>query len=788
MIKEKILALIAQDLERPLMDIEIKDMLEMEDDEFGYLKIMLHEMVEDGYLIETKKKKYGTPEMFSMVAGKIQITQKGFGFVLPDNKEVGGDIFIPPSELGGAMNADRVLCKVTKKALEGKRIEGTVIKVVKRANEDIVGTYTGSGGFGFVVPDDKRIHKDIYISSYEAKGAQSGDKVVVKVTEWPTEDRNPEGVIVEILGQKGDPGVDILSIIRKYKLPEEFPSKVLHEAEKIDLEVDPEEIPKRRDLRDHQIVTIDGEDAKDLDDAISVEKLPNGHYLLGVHIADVSFYVREGAALDREALSRATSVYLIDRVIPMLPERLSNGICSLNPNVDRLTLSCNMEIDSQGKVLNHEIYQSVINSKARMTYTAVSDILEGKNLEAHSERYGNFFELFKHMEELCLILRAKRERRGAIDFDFPEPKVLLDDAGKPVDIRPYERRVANRVIEEFMLAANETVAEHFFMMDAPFVYRIHENPTEEKLATFSKFIHNFGYELKGVSTGNVEPKFVQNLLAEVEGKKEAHIINKLMLRSLKQARYSPNDEGHFGLAAEHYCHFTSPIRRYPDLQIHRIIREFITNKMTEERLQKLHGIVETASNQASEQERVAEQAERDTDDLKKAEYMVQFIGEEFNGIISSVTSFGMFIELQNTVEGLVRVADLADDYYIFDDEHLRLIGEHTKKKFTIGDAVIIKVEDVDVDNREVDFSIVAVIREDGTEEKQPVNLKRKSKFGKSVSRAAKAAEEKENAAKDGKAKGGLGKPKRPAFQAGKRGKLPKERGKSKKAARSTREK
>lgn len=713
MLKERIIELLSQEIGRPMMDREIMAFLAIDHTEEAYLKEALDELVADGRLIVTKKRKYGTPQMFSMVSGKIQLHQKGFGFVMPDPGQEDGDIFIPPSELMGAMNGDRVLAKITKRAQDGKRIEGKIEQIVKRENSEVVGTFQESNravGFGFVLADDKRIHKDIFVSGSNTLGAQSGDKVVVKITRWGTEDKNPEGEVVVVIGKKGEPGVDILSVIKRFKLPETFPNKVLKEADRIEQTIDEASLKGRRDFRNDLVVTIDGEDAKDLDDAITVKKLENGNYELGVHIADVSNYVKEGGALDAEALKRGTSVYLIDRVIPMLPERLSNGICSLNPDVDRLTLSCIMEIDKQGRAVNHEICESVIRSKARMTYTIVSNVLEGKMDPAY-ERYAHLFDTFKLMEELALILRKKRMDRGAIDFDFPEPKVILDTTGKPIDIKAYDRRIANRIIEEFMLAANETVAEHFFWMEAPFVYRIHEDPSEDKIAAFSKFIHNFGYTIKGAASGEIHPRAVQDLLSQVEGTKEEAIINRLMLRSLKQAKYSPVDSGHFGLAAEHYCHFTSPIRRYPDLQIHRIIREYITGTIDETRINRLHGIVANAAGIASERERLADQAERDVDDMKKAEYMEQFIGEEFDGVISSVTGFGMFIALPNTVEGLVRLADMNDDYYVFDDERLCLTGERKKQRYTIGDRLVIKVEGVNVDAREIDFSIVSRIND-----------------------------------------------------------------------------
>jgi len=606
--------------------------------------------------------------------------------------------------LNGAMHNDRVIARMSRKMGNGKRAEGEIIRIIERVNKEIVGTFESSKNFGFVVSDDKRINYDIYIPKSEFNGAKDGYKVVAAITRWPEARRNPEGRVVEVLGHKDDIGTDILSIIRKYKLPEQFPKKVLNEADNIPDTVTEEEIARRRDLRDMNIVTIDGADAKDLDDAVSIEKLPNGNYRLGVYIADVTYYVKEGSNLDKEALKRGTSVYLVDRVIPMLPKRLSNGICSLNPNVDRLTMSVFMEIDRNGKVVNHEIFEGVIKTKERMTYSDVSDILEKEDPEL-IKRYDYLVEDFKLMQELAMVLSKRKDRRGSIDFDFPESKIILDDEGRPIEIKKAERRIANRIIEEFMIVCNETIAEHMYWLKIPFVYRVHEVPDSEKIASFNKFIHNFGYHLKGTSE-EVHPKALQDLLRKIEGKKEEHIISTLMLRSLRQARYSPENLGHFGLASNYYCHFTSPIRRYPDLQIHRIIREMLNEKLQQNRITKLKGIVANAADRSSERERVAVEAERETDDLKKAEYMSYHVGEEFDGIISSVISFGMFVELENTVEGLVRISTLVDDYYIFDEVNHLFKGERTNKTYRIGDEVRIKVSNVNVSQKEVDFVLI----------------------------------------------------------------------------------
>jgi len=703
-IKEKVLQLL-KEVERPLMDIELAEIFDIDKKQYGEFFAILDELERDGELMVTRKKKYAVPEFYGLKRGRIQGTQKAFAFFIPDDGS--GDVFIPPNALNGALHNDKVQIAVTSTSIESKREEGEVEKILERANTEMVGVFQKGKTFGFVVPDEKRIPTDIYVPESFVGDAENGDKVVVKVIKWPASGKNPEGKIIEVLGKKGSNEADIRSVIRKYKLPEAFPKKVEAEAESIPTEVPEEDMIGRRDLRDDVVFTIDGADAKDLDDAVSVKVLENGNILLGVHIADVTHYVKENSKLGKEALKRATSVYLIDRVIPMLPKRLSNGVCSLNPQVNRLTLSINMEIDDTGTVVNHEIYESVIKTVDRLTYTDVSDILEDVERPELS-KYDYLVETFKIMEKLQGILREKRSRRGMIDFNFSEAKIVLDEEGHPIDIIKQERRIANKIIEEFMLVANETIAEHMHWMELPFVYRIHENPSEERITAFNKVIHNFGYFIKG-QHGEVHPKAIQNLLKKIEGTKEEHLISKLMLRSLKQAKYSPLNEGHFGLASEYYCHFTSPIRRYPDLQIHRIIKEMLASKLTEGRINKLENIVAEAALQSSEQERVAEQAERDTDDLKMAEYMSQFIGEEFVGFVSSVTSFGMYIELENMCEGLVHVKTLNDDYYNYDENTLSLVGERSKRRYTIGDDIVVRVEKVDVDAREVDFIVIKKI-------------------------------------------------------------------------------
>ncbi|WP_199621526.1 ribonuclease R [Paenibacillus alkalitolerans] len=676
---------------------------------FKELVKLLNDMENEGDILRTRTERYGVPERMNLVRGRLHAHPKGFGFLIPEDRDH-PDIYIHANDMKGAMQNDIVLGRVTGRGgPNGGKLEGEVVRVVKRANTEIVGTFENHETYAFVIPDDRRIQKDIFVPREKFKGAVSGQKVVVKLVTYPDGRAAAEGEVVEILGHKDDPGVDILSIIRKFGLPEAFPEEVMAEAEAAPDTIREEELAGRRDLRDRTIVTIDGEDAKDLDDAVNVDLLENGNYLLGVHIADVGYYVREGSALDREAFNRGTSVYLVDRVIPMLPHRLSNGICSLNPQVDRLTMSCDMEIDPSGRIVRHDIYPSVIKTVERMTYSNVRKLVD-EDAEPEPElvsRYDSLMPMFLRMKELAMILRNKRMRRGAIDFDFSESKVKVDENGKPVDIVKRPRTIAEMIIEEFMLAANETVAEHFHWLKVPFLYRIHEDPDQEKLAHFMQFITNFGYVVKG--KGNtVHPRALQSLLEEIKGAKEETVISTVMLRSMKQAKYDAEPLGHFGLAAEFYSHFTSPIRRYPDLVIHRVIREALTGagSLDEHRHEHLTARMPDIAQHSSERERLAVEAERETDALKKAEFMLDKIGEEFEGIISSVTSFGMFVELENTVEGLVRLSDLTDDYYHFHEMQLALIGERTSKIFRIGDEVKVRVARVNVEERTIDFEMV----------------------------------------------------------------------------------
>lgn len=712
-IRESLLGLINDNHYNPLKKEELALIFNIHPAEMPIFYNFLDELEDEGYIVKTKKGRIMSPNTMGLFVGKFISHRKGFGFVESD-EEFTQDLFIPKDNINGALHNDRVMAEIITPATEDKRAEGKVIKIIKREVTRVVGLFQENKSFGFVVPDDKKFNQDIFIPKRFFSGAKNDDKVVCEITVWPQENRKPEGKIIEILGKKGERGVEIDSIIRAHGLPEEFPKKVIEEANYVSSQDLNDEIGRRLDIRHLNIFTIDGEDAKDLDDAISIEQLQNGNYKLGVHIADVTHYVKEKNKLDKEALKRATSVYLVDKVIPMLPKQLSNGVCSLNPFEDKLTLSCFMEIDSEGKVINSDIAETVINSKARMTYTEVSDILE-KNDEKLKKTFAAQVDDFSKAEKLARILMNRRQKRGSIDFDFPEAKIILNGKGEVVDIKHYERRISNKMIEEFMLVANETVAEHFYWLQLPFVYRIHETPSAEKMEDLKKFISTFGYTIKG-DMENIHPKEIQGIIEKIKGTKEEESISTIALRSMKQAKYSPQCIGHFGLAAKYYCHFTSPIRRYPDLQIHRIIKEQLNNKINNKRQEQLAHIVEYASTQSSERERVAELAERDVHDFYKACYMADKVGQEFEGVVSSVTSFGMFIELDNTVEGLIRLANMRDDYYIFDQEKYTIIGERTHKTFRIGDTVKIQVENVNIDFREIDFRLIAKIEESHMEQ------------------------------------------------------------------------
>ena len=699
--KERILAFMHEDAYKPLLFDELVVVLDVPPEDVNAFRNILDELEEEGRIFKTRKNRYGVPERMNLVVGCLQGSERGYAFVIPDDESM-NDIFIPADSINGAMHNDKVIARINKKITEGRRAEGEIVRVVKRANNTVVGTFEMSRYFGFVTPDNVKISGDIFVPKDEFNGAKSGQKVVAEIVKWPEKRRNAEGRIIEILGDKDETGTDILSIIKAYGLSEDFPENVERQLRDIPDEITEDSIKNRRDLRNLRMVTIDGEDAKDLDDAVSIEKLADGKYRLGVHIADVSHYVSEGSPLDKEALKRGTSVYLVDRVIPMLPKKLSNGICSLNAGVDRLSFSVMMDIDSSGKVVDHEIFESVINVNERMTYTDVYKILEEDDEEL-KKRYSHLVEDFKTMKELAVILRNRRMSRGSIDFDFAEAKIMLDDRGKPVDIKKYEYTIANRIIEEFMLICNETVAEYFYWANSPFVYRVHEDPDPEKIETLSEFVHNLGYHLKGAN--KIHPGALQDLLDKVKGTKEELIVSTVMLRSLQKARYSHQNLGHFGLAAKYYCHFTSPIRRYPDLIIHRIMKEYLRGEMNDERENYLNEILPEISKQCSERERAAEEAERETEDLKKVEYMKQREGDIFTGVISSVTSFGMFVQLENTIEGLVRMSSMDDDYYIYNEKQYCLVGERTRKTYRIGDTIDVILAKADVASRQIEFAI-----------------------------------------------------------------------------------
>ncbi len=709
-LQQRILAFMKEDDYKPLTVAEIEDAFELEEaEEFKELVKTLVKMEAQGLIVRSRSNRYGLPERMNLLRGRFIGHAKGFGFVAPEEEGM-DDIFIPPHDINGAINGDTVLIRVMKET-SGDRREGTVIKIVERGKTTFVGTFQANRGFGFVVPDDKKLNMDIFVAKEDALGAVDGHKVVVEITHWPDDIKSAAGVVTKILGHKNDPGVDILSIIYKLDIPPEFPAEVVDAATKVPDEITEEDLVGRRDLRGETIVTIDGADAKDLDDAVTVTKNDDGTYKLGVHIADVSYYVTEGSIIDQEAYERATSVYLTDRVIPMIPHRLSNGICSLNPQVDRLTLSCEMTIDSSGQVIKHEIFQSVIKTTERMTYSDVYKLLEKRDEHPELvERYEPLIPMFELMAELAQILRNKRMNRGAIDFDFKESKVLVNEDGWPTDIVLRERTVAERLIEEFMLAANETVAEHFHWMELPFLYRIHEDPKPEKLQRFFEFVTNFGLVIKG--TGNsVHPKAMQEIIKSIEGLPEEPVISTMLLRSLQQARYYPESIGHFGLSADYYTHFTSPIRRYPDLIVHRLIRTYLINGDTsKETVVHWNAIMEEIADHTSERERRAVDAERDTDALKKAQFMSDKIGEEFIGMVSSITNFGIFVELPNTVEGLVHISNMTDDYYRFEDRMMMMVGERTGRQFRIGDEVKVRVANVVIEESSVDFEIVDMVQ------------------------------------------------------------------------------
>lgn len=699
--KKMILSYIMSQEYKPLKFKEMVGMLQVPKNEKDDLRIVLESLITEGKIVIDVKGKFKVAQD-NLKIGSFLGTQRGFGFVRIEGEPE--DIFIPEGATKGALHNDKVQVRVSKEKT-GKRKEGEIVGILERGTDIIVGTFAKSKNFGFVIADNQKFNKDIFIPKEHTKGAVTGHKVVVQITNYGGKEKNPEGKITEILGHVNDPGVDILSIIKGYNLPEEFPEAVMRQIEDIPDEVSGKDMAGRMDIRDLQMVTIDGEDAKDLDDAITVSK--NGNiYKLGVHIADVTNYVTENSPLDKEAVKRGTSVYLVDRVIPMLPHKLSNGICSLNQGVDRLALSCFMDIDEKGNVIGHKIAETIVKVDRRMTYTSVKKILEDSDQEEMKE-YESLLPMFQLMSELANILREKRRKRGSIDFDFPESKITLDKNGKPLEIKPYERNTATKIIEDFMLLANETIAEDYFWQELPFVYRTHENPDAEKIQKLGIFINNFGYTIK-LGQDEIHPKELQKLIEKIENTPEEALISRLTLRSMKQAKYTVTNEGHFGLATKYYCHFTSPIRRYPDLQIHRIIKENIRNGLSEKRISHYDKILPEIALQSSTMERRADEAEREVEKLKKVEYMKQFIGETFEGVISGITTWGLYVELPNTVEGMIRVTNLKDDYYFYDEEKYIMVGEHTRKVYKLGEKINILVAGVDKFTRTIDFELAEV--------------------------------------------------------------------------------
>lgn len=703
--KQMICELMEDPLYVPMKEKELAMFLQVKPEERDDLRIVLDELLAENKLQISKRGKY-TKGSRAMLTGTFIGNSRGFGFVELDGKAENPtleDIFIPEEKINGAMHQDKVEIELLRKPQGKQRQEGQIVRILERGFHQIVGSYQAGRNYGFVIPDNQKIAEDIFIPIECSKGAMDGHKVVVEITEYGKKGRKPEGKIVEIIGHINDPGVDILSVVRGYELPVEFPEKVMRQAERVPMEISEADREGRMDLRDWQMVTIDGEDAKDLDDAVSLT-MEGDVYVLGVHIADVSNYVQENSALDKEALIRGTSVYLVDRVIPMLPHRLSNGICSLNAGEDRLAMSCIMHISRSGEVMDHQIVESVIHVDRRMSYTVVREILEEEASEYRRE-YQELVPMFERMYELSGILRGRRKQRGSIDFDLPEAKIILDNYGKPMEIKPYEANAATKLIEDFMLIANETVAAHIFWQELPFLYRVHEVPDADKIEGLAAMLQNFGYHLKGAK-GEIHPKEIQKLLAGLEGRPEEDLLTRLTLRSMKQAKYATECLGHFGLACKEYCHFTSPIRRYPDLQIHRILKDEIRGRLSDKKIAYYEAILDSVAQQCSKLERRADEAERETEKLKKAEYMEDKIGQCFEGVISGVTGWGLYVELPNTVEGLVHISKMEGDYFIYDAAHYELVGQATGKKYCLGETVMVQVDQVDTILMTIDFMLV----------------------------------------------------------------------------------
>jgi len=697
--KKLICELVAEDMYVPMKEKELAAFMQVPREEKEEFRRILQALVAEGRLQVSAQGRYGKPDDNRLV-GIYTGTARGFGFVEVEGRD--DDLYIPEDKRGGAFHQDRVQVMLLP-GRQGKRQEACVVQVLERGLKQVVGTWEQCENFGFVIPDNSRLGTDIFVPQERSRGAVTGHKVVVELVSYGDEKHKPEGRVAEILGHINDPGVDIMSVVHRFELPTAFGEKVMHQADRVPETVQEADRAGRMDLTALQMVTIDGEDAKDLDDAVSLYQDEKGLYHLGVHIADVSNYVQENSALDWEALKRGTSVYLVDRVIPMLPHKLSNGICSLNQGVDRLALSCLMTINGKGEVTDYQIEETVICVDKRMTYTAVKKILEDRD-EEECRKYESLVPMFELMEELAAILRNRRHKRGAVDFDFAESKILLDEEGHPVEIKPYERNVATKIIEDFMLIANETVAQHFFWLELPFVYRTHDRPDPEKIMKLSAFIHNFGYHVK-LTGEEIHPKELQKLLDKIADTEEETLISRLTLRSMKRASYTVECTGHFGLACQYYCHFTSPIRRYPDLQIHRIIKDQLRGRLREERLAHYTERLPEVAKHSSKAERRAEEAERETDKMKKAEYMEDHVGERYEGVISGITQWGIYVELPNMVEGLVHVSTLAGDFFYYNEETYEMVGRDTGKTYKLGQRITVQVKGADRLAGVVDFII-----------------------------------------------------------------------------------
>ena len=701
--EQKILEFMKEKDYVPMKAKEIAMLMRVPKKEYGDFLEVLGNLELKFKIQKNRKSKYRLVEK-TYYDGIYRKNQKGFGFVRLEERE--DEVYIAKENSLNALNGDRVLIEIIEEENKVKSAEAKVVKILKHEKDTMVGIFQNNKNFGFVVPDDRNFGTDIFIAKKDMGKARSNHKVLVKITKYPEKGKKAEGKILEVLGNVNEAGVDMLSLIKEHNLPSTFPEPVVQEAKRFENKVDKKDIPNRVDFRDKEIFTIDGEDAKDLDDAVRVEKLKNGNYRLEVHIADVSFYVRENSLLDNEALIRGTSIYMLGRVIPMLPRELSNGICSLNSGEDRFTLSCLMEIDEKGKVVTSEMVKGIIKVTERMNYTDVQAILDQSN-EQTIKKYKPYISHFKLMEELAQILKNKRKEQGYLNLDIPESKIDLDMDGRVTNIAKYETTFAHEIIEQFMLTANETVAEKFFWLEAPFIYRVHEDPDLEKIQELNKFLFNFGMKIKA-NQDNIYPKEFAKILEEVKGKEEEKVVSNLVLRTLKVARYEAQNQGHFGIASKYYCHFTSPIRRYPDLFIHRVISNYLRENydVSEKWVEEKRVQAEERAKQSSEREKIATKVEREAEDLKKAEYMEKRIGEEYEGIVSSVTSFGIFVELENTVEGLIRFDDLGDEYFIYDEDRKRLIGERTKQTYKIGDKVMIRVKKASKLLRQIDFELV----------------------------------------------------------------------------------